>query len=171
MPPEDPCPSETEEVAMIIAQLGLSPHPEGGFYRETWRSRHRDAHGRSLGTAIHFLLPRGSSSHWHRIDADEIWHHYRGAPIQLELSPDGIERRQVLLGPDLLAAQHPQWVVPAGTWFAARPLGGWALCGCTVAPGFEFAGFELAPPGWSPGAGRDAPLKVPRPPAARGGRG
>jgi predicted cupin superfamily sugar epimerase len=148
----DPALKDPQEVERIIEHLGLSPHPEGGFYRETWRSPHEDGNGRSLGTAIHFLLPRGASSHWHRIDADEIWHHYRGAPVELAFSRDGLERRAVVLGPDLLAGQHPQWIVPAGTWFAARPLGGWALCGCTVAPGFEFAGFELAPPGWSPGA-------------------
>lgn len=144
---------EQQEVQRIIAQLQLAPHPEGGYYRETWRSGQSDRSGRSLGTAIHFLLPRGAASHWHRIDADEIWHHYRGAPVELAFSRDGRERQVALLGPDLLAGQHPQWLVRAGTWFAARPLDGWSLCGCTVTPGFEFSGFELAPPGWSPRSG------------------
>ena len=143
-----PSPSAAE----IIARLGLQPHPEGGHYRETFRDSHRQEDGRSASTAIYFLLAAGEASHWHRVDAVEIWHWHAGAPLRLSLAETEtgpVEHR--LLGPDLSAGEEPQRIVPRGTWQAARSLGDWTLVGCTVAPGFEFAGFELAPPGWEPG--------------------
>ncbi|HEY2293349.1 MAG TPA: cupin domain-containing protein [Thermoanaerobaculia bacterium] len=135
----------------VVEILGLQPHPEGGFYRETFRAPASDG-ARAASTAIYYLLRAGDVSAWHRVvDADEVWHHYAGAPLELTLSPDGRERTSLRLGPDLAAGERPQAVVPAGIWQAARPLGGWVLVGCTVAPGFEFASFEMAPAGWSPG--------------------
>jgi hypothetical protein len=132
--------------------LGLTAHPEGGFYRETFRAA-APAGGRAASTAIYYLLREGDVSAWHRVDADEVWHHYAGAPLELSLSfpsAGGRERSVLRLGPDLAAGERPQGVVPAGVWQAARPLGGWTLAGCTVAPAFDFAGFEMAPPGWEP---------------------
>lgn len=126
----------------VIELLELGPHPEGGWYRETWRE--------PAATAIHYLLKAGERSHWHRIDATEIWHFYAGAPLGLATSADGREASHHVLGDDLAAGQRPQLVVPAGTWQAARPRGEWSLVGCTVAPAFDFAGFELAPAGWHP---------------------
>ena len=134
----------------IIALLDLKPHPEGGHYRETFRDP-REVDGRSVGTAIYFLLGEGEQSHWHCVDAAELWHFYLGAPLELEIA-DAAGRRTVVLGPDVTAGQRPQAVVPTGAWQAARTTGEWTLCGCTVAPGFDFAGFDLAPPGWSPPA-------------------
>jgi predicted cupin superfamily sugar epimerase len=134
--------------AEVIARLGLAPHPEGGFYRETWRAAAPEGQ-RPAGTAILFLLDAHQSSHWHRIDADEIWHWYAGAPVALRLAAAAAgPAATAVLGPDLAAGQLPQRIVPAGHWQAARPLGGWALLGCTVSPGFRFDGFELAPPGF-----------------------
>ena len=134
----------------VVELLGLQPHPEGGFYRETFRAPAPDG-GRAASTAIYYLLREGDVSAWHRVvDADEVWHHYAGAPLELTLS-DGRERTSLRLGPGLATGERPQAVVPAGVWQAARPLGGWVLVGCTVAPAFEFAGFEMAPAGWSPG--------------------
>jgi uncharacterized protein len=135
----------------VVEILGLQPHPEGGFYRETFRAPGPDG-GRAASTAIYYLLRAGDVSAWHRVvDADEVWHHYAGAPLELILSPDGRERTSLRLGAGLTAGERPQAVVPAGVWQAARPLGGWVLVGCTVAPGFEFSGFEMAPPEWDPG--------------------
>ncbi|OGN49997.1 MAG: cupin [Caulobacterales bacterium RIFOXYB1_FULL_67_16] len=131
--------------ADIIRLLDLQPHPEGGHYRETFRDP-RTVEGRSVGTAIYFLLAAGERSHWHRVDAAEIWHFHAGAPLALEIEGQGV----VTLGVDLAAGQRPQAVVPSGAWQAARSLGDWTLVGCTVAPGFEFAGFELAPDDGSP---------------------
>ncbi len=131
----------------IIARLGLQPHPEGGHFRETFRAP--DA-GRGASTAIFFLLKAGERSHWHRVDADEVWHHYAGAPLELSMSDDGHAVRHRRLGADFGIGETPQIVVPRGVWQAARSLGNWTLVGCTVAPGFDFAGFELAPPGWEP---------------------
>jgi predicted cupin superfamily sugar epimerase len=134
----------------VVRLLGLQPHPEGGFYRETFRAPAPDG-VRAASTAIYYLLREGDVSAWHRVvDADEVWHHYAGAPLELTLW-DGRERSSLRLGPGLAAGERPQAVVPAGIWQAARPLGGWVLVGCTVAPGFEFSGFEMAPPGWEPG--------------------
>jgi predicted cupin superfamily sugar epimerase len=134
----------------VVRLLDLAPHPEGGFYREAFRAA-APAGGRGASTAIYYLLREGDVSVWHRVDADEVWHHYMGAPLELSLSVKGRERSVLRLGPDLAAGERPQAVVPAGVWQAARPLGGWTLVGCTVAPAFDFAGFEIAPPGWEPG--------------------
>jgi len=135
--------------AGIIARLGLQPHPEGGHYRETFRDTHVDAHGRPASTAIYFLLASGERSHWHRIDAVEIWHYHAGAPLMLEIADDN-GRRTVTLGADLEAGQQPQGIVPPHAWQAAATTGDWTLVGCTVAPGFDFATFELAPKNWEP---------------------
>jgi predicted cupin superfamily sugar epimerase len=133
----------------LIARLGLKPHPEGGQFRETFRDARLDANGRAHSTAIYFLLARGERSHWHRIDAAECWHYYAGDALTLHIKDDG-PARSITLGPDLAAGQVPQAVVPAYAWQAAEPAGEWTLVGCTVAPGFEFATFELAPRGWTP---------------------
>ena len=139
----------TPSAADIIARLELKPHPEGGHYRETFRDPRVDANGRSVSTAIYFLLARGERSHWHRIDAVEVWHYYAGSALVLHIANDG-SQRIVRLGPDLAAGEVPQAVVPAQAWQAAESSGDWTLVGCTVAPGFEFAKFELAPKGWAP---------------------
>ncbi|GGE27086.1 cupin [Agaricicola taiwanensis] len=135
----------------IISCLDLRPHPEGGWFRETFRD---NAHGPERGhsTAIYFLLKKGERSHWHRVrDASETWHHYAGAPLILSLFQDGDRApRTLTLSADLLAGHEPQAVVPPDCWQAAETLGDWTLVGCTVAPGFSFEAFELAPPGWSP---------------------
>lgn len=134
--------------AEIIALLDLTPHPEGGHYREMFRDP-RQIDGRSASTAIYFLLAQGESSHWHRVNAVEVWHFHAGAPLELRIA-DPIERR-VVLGPNLAAGERPQGIVPTGAWQAARSLGAWTLVGCTVAPGFDFAGFEMALEGREPG--------------------
>ena len=137
--------------ADIIRLLDLKPHPEGGHFRETFRDA-RSVDGRAASTAVYFLLGRGERSHWHRVDAVEVWHYYAGSPLALEIAQhDNAPIEHVTLGPDLAAGERPQAVVPAGAWQAATSLGDWTLVGCTVAPGFEFASFELAPNGWSPG--------------------
>jgi uncharacterized protein len=128
----------------IIAKLGLQPHPEGGWYRETWKGP--EVGGRASGTAILFLLKAGERSHWHRVDADEIWLWHAGAPLVLAMGLD--EAGETVLGPDVLGGEVVQAVVPSGWWQAARPLGEWVLVSCTVSPGFRFEGFDLAPPGW-----------------------
>jgi predicted cupin superfamily sugar epimerase len=135
--------------ADIIARLGLTPHPEGGHYRETFRDASADSNGRSRSTAIFFLLARHERSHWHRIDAVEVWHYYAGSALVLEMA-DGDGRRSIRLGADIFAGEVPQAVVPAHAWQAAESSGDWTLVGCTVAPGFDFATFELAPKGWTP---------------------
>jgi predicted cupin superfamily sugar epimerase len=132
----------------LIEQLGLGRHPEGGWYRETWRDEPADG-GRGVGSAIYFLLAEGERSHWHRVDAAEAWHHYAGDPLELAVSEGG-HHTVVTLGDDLGAGHDPQCVVPPRAWQAARPLGAWTLVGCTVAPSFDFAGFELAAPHWRP---------------------
>ena len=136
----------------LIAALGLQPHPEGGHYRETFRAAPTAGQTRGATTAIFFLLRRGERSHWHRVDAVEIWHWYAGAPLVLEIAgPDpGHPRRAITLGTDFAAGHTPQGIVLAHAWQAARSLGDWTLVGCTVSPAFEFSGFELAPPGWEP---------------------
>jgi predicted cupin superfamily sugar epimerase len=134
----------------IIRLLELTPHPEGGHYRETFRDT-RKVDGRAASTAIYYLLARGERSHWHRVDAVEIWHWHAGAALRLEISADGRPHTTYRLGLDLAAGEAPQVVVPAGHWQAAESEGDWTLVGCTVAPGFKFSGFELAPKGWRPG--------------------
>jgi predicted cupin superfamily sugar epimerase len=137
----------------VIAALDLKPHPEGGHYREVWRDAPPGG-GRGAGTAILYLLARGEVSHWHRVrDAAEGWHWHAGSALALSLSADGWREERRMLGPDLGGGQSPFALVPAGWWQAARPLGAWALVGCTVSPAFEFSGFEMAPPGWKPGGG------------------
>ncbi|MFG1189673.1 cupin domain-containing protein [Xanthobacter flavus] len=133
----------------VIALLELQPHPEGGFFRETFREKAADG-GRGASTAIYFLLRAGERSHWHKVDASEIWHWHAGAPLKLRIADAG-GKRDVMLGPDLAAGERPQGVVPPFAWQAAESLGAWTLVGCTVAPAFDFSGFELAPPGWEPG--------------------
>lgn len=135
----------------IIRALGLEPHPEGGFFVETWRHASPDG-SRGAGTAIYYLLRAGEISAWHRVDAAEIWHWYAGAPLRLRLSPDGQAVREIMLGPDILSDQRPQAIVPPLGWQSAESAGAWTLVGCTVSPAFEFASFELAPPGWEPGS-------------------
>lgn len=139
----------TETAAAVIARLNLQPHPEGGHFRETFRDEVADADGRSRSTAIYFLLARDERSHWHRIDAVEIWHWHAGAALELSISDDA-GSRVLRLGPDLAAGERPQGIVPPHAWQAATTTGDWTLVGCTVAPGFDFATFELAPPGWTP---------------------
>jgi predicted cupin superfamily sugar epimerase len=134
----------------VIAALGLVAHPEGGHYRELWRDAPADA-GRGAATSIHFLLAAGESSHWHRVDADELWVWNAGSALALDLSADGIGTMSYLLGPELGAGARLQHCVPRGTWQAARPEGAWVLVSCIVAPAFHIAGFELAPHGWRPG--------------------
>jgi len=140
---------ELASAAEIIARLKLHPHPEGGHYRETFRDTRVDTAGRALSTAIYFLLARGERSHWHRIDAVEIWHYHAGSALTLQISDDG-GQRSVRLGADLANGEVPQAIVPAGAWQAAETTGDWTLVGCTVAPGFDFAKFELAPKKWEP---------------------
>ena len=135
----------------VIHRLGLIRHPEGGWFRETFRDASLTAGTRAASTAIYYLLQAGEVSRWHRVDAAEVWHWYAGAPLRLTLSPEGRTTETLLLGPDLAAGAEPQRVVRARHWQKAEPLGGWSLAGCTVAPGFDFGGFELAPPGWAPG--------------------
>ncbi|MGC2084226.1 MAG: cupin domain-containing protein [Bradyrhizobium sp.] len=137
--------------AEIIARLDLKPHPEGGYFRETFRDPHTDASSRAASTLIYFLLARGERSHWHRVDATEIWHYYAGSALSLRIAGDGLLAQTVALGIDLAAGERPQAIVPAHAWQSAESTGDWTLVGCTVAPGFEFAKFELAPPGWAPG--------------------
>ncbi|MCR9222278.1 MAG: cupin domain-containing protein [Alphaproteobacteria bacterium] len=142
----------------IVERLDLAPHPEGGWYRETYRHVPGDG-SRGAMTAIYYLLEAGDLSAWHRVtDADEIWHWHAGGPLALTLSPDGHDAQAHRLGPDLTAGEAPQLLVPKGWWQTAESLGRWTLVGCTVAPAFDFAGFEMAPPDWRP---------TPRPP--RGG--
>lgn len=130
--------------AEIVALLDLAPHPEGGWYRQTFRDP-AGPEGRGASTAIYFLLEAGQESRWHRVDAAEVWHFHAGAPLLLTIGT--VEHR---LGVDLAAGERPQAVVPAGAWQKARSRGAWTLVGCTVAPGFEFAGFEMAPEGVDP---------------------
>jgi uncharacterized protein len=134
----------------IIRLLDLKSHPEGGHFRQTFRDTRQLADGRAASTAIYFLLARGERSHWHRVDAVEVWHWYAGAPLALDIAPEGKQAEHVMLGCDLAAGERPQAIVPAQVWQAGTTLGDWTLCGCTVAPGFEFSGFELAPKDWQP---------------------
>ncbi|MBL4811185.1 MAG: cupin domain-containing protein [Rhodobacteraceae bacterium] len=135
------------EAQSIIDLLGLAPHPEGGWYKQTWEAEAGEA--RAAGTCIYFLLSEGEVSHWHRVDAAEIWHYYAGAPIELNIAADAAGPAVThILGPDLAAGQRPQAIVPIEHWQSAKSLGAWTLVGCTVSPGFRFAGFKLAAPGF-----------------------
>jgi len=143
--------AELIEATDVIKRLGLEPHPEGGHFRETYRHR-PEAGGRGAMTSILYLLRAGERSTWHRVDAAEVWHFHAGAPLALSISADGREVVTHLLGTDLPAGEVPQLVVPANAWQSAHSTGAWTLTGATVGPAFDFAGFELAPPGWEPGA-------------------
>ncbi len=134
----------------VVRLLDLKPHPEGGHFREMFRDERQVEDGRAASTAIYFLLARGERSHWHRVDAVEVWHWYAGAPLDLEIAQNEGRIERVTLGDDLASGERPQVVVPAHAWQAAQSFGDWTLVGCTVAPGFEFSGFELAPQDWSP---------------------
>jgi predicted cupin superfamily sugar epimerase len=136
--------------ADMIRMLDLKPHPEGGHFRETFRDG-SEAGARAASTAIYFLLARGERSHWHRVDAVEVWHFHAGAALELRIAKEGSSVETMRLGADLAGGEQPQAIVPKGAWQSARPLGDWTLVGCTVAPGFRFEDFELAPPGWEPG--------------------
>ncbi|KGD87690.1 cupin domain-containing protein [Rhizobium sp. YS-1r] len=137
------------DIQEIIRVLDMQPHPEGGWYAETFRDDNGGTRGHS--TAIYYLLEAGQRSHWHRVrDAAEVWHFYDGDPLLLCIS-DGTATEKVTLGIDLAKGERPQAIVPADAWQAAEPLGRFTLVGCTVAPGFEFSSFEMAPPGWEPG--------------------
>lgn len=136
------------DVDRIIDALGLEPHPEGGWFAETWRAPAADGR-RAASTAIYFVLRAGERSHWHTVDADEIWLHHAGAPLILRIT-EGAEIHEHMLGADLGSGERPQVVVPAGAWQSAASTGAWTLVSCVVAPGFDFAGFQLAPPGWEP---------------------
>ncbi len=133
----------------IIAALGLEPHPEGGYFKETFRDGEPDG-ARAHSTAIYFLLKAGEVSRWHRVDAVEIWHWHAGAPLALAIASPGGVSETLRLGPAILDGERPQGVVPKGHWQQAWSLGAWTLVGCTVAPGFEFSGFEMAAPDFSP---------------------
>ena len=141
----------TLDAAVVRDALGLLPHPEGGHYRETWRDQPASG-GRGAGTSILFLLAAGERSHWHRVDAAEIWLWQAGAPLRLGMDA-GTGLQAVRLGPGLAGGEALQAAVPAHAWQDARSLGAWSLVSCVVAPAFEFSGFEMAPPGWSPPCG------------------
>ncbi len=139
----------TLTAADVSAMLDLEPHPEGGFYRQTFADR-PDADGRPVSTLIYYMLTDHQTGLWHRVDAAEVWHWYAGAPMLLRVW-DGLGIEEFLLGNDLLSSQRPQRIIPAGAWQQAKVLGDWSLVGCTVAPGFLFSKFEEAAPGWEPG--------------------
>ncbi|TVS03046.1 MAG: cupin domain-containing protein [Rhodobacteraceae bacterium] len=133
----------------IITHFGLAPHPEGGWYRQTWAAE-AEPGARPAGTSILFLLRAGERSHWHRVDASEIWHFHAGAPLELLIAPDADGPAVAhVLGSEFLQGQKPQAIVSPHHWQSARSLGEWTLVGCTVSPGFRFEGFELAPPGFA----------------------
>jgi predicted cupin superfamily sugar epimerase len=135
----------------VIDRLGMQRHPEGGWYVERWRAPSGEAGARPAGSAILYLLVAGERSNWHRVDAAEVWQWSAGEPLELRIWATGDAAvTTIRLGKDVVAGETPQAVVPAGAWQAAQPLGAWALVGCIVTPAFEFAGFELAAPGWEP---------------------
>jgi predicted cupin superfamily sugar epimerase len=138
----------SDDADRLIATLDLKPHPEGGYYRETFRDTAQMG-GRANSTAIYFLLKAGEISRWHRVDAVEIWHWHKGAPLELTISENG-KTRALRLGNNIEAGERPQGVVPKGAWQMAKSLGAYTLVGCTVAPGFEVSGFEMAPEGFNP---------------------
>ncbi|MEO8883648.1 MAG: cupin domain-containing protein [Devosia sp.] len=134
----------------VIALLELERHPEGGWFRQTFADPGEDG-ARHLSTAIYYLLEGHDLSAWHRVDAAEVWHWHAGAPLKLRLSHEGKVIDEYTLGPDLKGAERPQVIVPRHCWQTAKSLGNWTLVGCTVAPGFQFSGFEMAEKGWEPG--------------------
>jgi predicted cupin superfamily sugar epimerase len=135
----------------LVRTLGLKPHPEGGWYRETFRDEAVDETGRPRSTSIYYLLEAGETSEWHRVrDAAEVWHWYAGSAMVITVSKDGHDASSHRLGPDTGEHEAPQFVVPVGWWQTATSLGEYTLVGCTVAPGFDFASFEMAPPDWRP---------------------
>ena len=137
-----------QDAVAIIAALGLAPHPEGGHYRESWRDASAP---RGHGTAIYYLLQAGEVSHWHRVDAVEIWHYHAGAVLEVRIAAPAATPVAHRLGPAVLSGEQPQILVPKDHWQSARSLGAWTLVGCTVSPAFEFTGFEMAAKGWEPG--------------------
>lgn len=139
----------------IIEHLNLMPHPEGGWYRETWTSETL-VDGRPTGTAIYYLLEADDVSHWHKVDAAEIWHWHAGGPLALTISKDGVTAQNTILGNELAAGQSPQSLVPTNWWQCAASMGPYTLVSCTVSPGFRFSGFQLAPKDWRPGNGPPA---------------
>ena len=143
---------DRSQAAHVVREaLNLSPHPEGGHYRELWRDRPPSGN-RGAGTSILFLLAEGERSHWHRVDAAEIWLWQAGAPLLLGIAGVDASQQHLRLGPDLLSGEVLQEVIPAQAWQEARSLGAWSLVSCVVAPAFEFSGFEMAPVGWAPSA-------------------
>ena len=141
---------KTMTAAEVVSLLGLEPHPEGGFYRQTFADVPGST-GRPHSTLIYYLLSNHETGAWHRVDSAEVWHWYAGAPLQLCISLDGKTVSEHRMGADLRAGQRPQAVVPPGAWQRAKVDGAWVLVGCTVAPGFQFSKFEQAEPGWAPG--------------------
>ncbi len=149
--------AKSDSADALIEQLQLERHPEGGWYRETWRAQNDEA-GRARGTGILFLLKSDESSHWHRVDADELWMWQSGDPLELRIAKDDTSSPQsTVLSDDIAAGHSLQGLVPTGEWQAARPsppndnAAGYSLVSCVVVPGFDFAGFELADEGWEPG--------------------
>ncbi|NVK34318.1 MAG: cupin domain-containing protein [Rhodobacteraceae bacterium] len=134
----------------VVSLLKMQPHPEGGYFAETFRDDLTDENGRAASTQIYFLLPEGIVSRWHKVDAVETWHWYAGAPLTLSISEDGDAVCHIALGNDLAASERPQAIVPRHAWQQAQSRGAWTLVGCTVAPGFQFEGFEMAPDSWEP---------------------
>lgn len=137
------------DAAEIIDRLNMQPHPEGGYYVETWRAPSDEGH-RSPSSVIYFLLPAGVFSHWHRVDADEIWHWQDGAPLSVYDSADGVDSERKIIGPVHGGGHQGHAIIPKDHWQAAKSEGDWTLVSCTVAPAFDFAGFEMAPPDWKP---------------------
>jgi predicted cupin superfamily sugar epimerase len=142
--------SEASDWRAVVQALGMQPHPEGGWFVETWRAPAAPGE-RAAASAILYVLAAGESSHWHRVDAAEIWQWSGGDALELRIAETDDGRVTThRLGADIAAGERAHAVVPAGAWQAARPLGSYALVGCIVAPAFRFEGFELAPPGWEP---------------------
>jgi uncharacterized protein len=141
------------EATEVIDALGMQAHPEGGWYAETWRAD-SDEGARPAGSAILYLLAAGERSHWHRLDAGEVWQYSAGDPLELRIWADGdVAVTTVRLGGDVTTGSSAQCVIPVGAWQTARSLGRWTLVGCFMAPSFDFAGFDLAPPDWEPPIG------------------
>ena len=141
----------TLSAAEIIQQFNMQPHPEGGYFVETFRDDLTlPGKERAISTAIYYLLEKGDRSHWHRVDAVEIWHYYAGASLTLSLAADGAPGEEWILGADFQREERPQIIIPRGYWQSAHSNGDWTPVGCTVAPGFEFTGFEMAPKDWTP---------------------